>query len=404
MDVLVTEEILEAIFQPYGEIGDITVKKHLRTTEPPAQSGYAFIYYYSITSAVNAVKDLKKISIETVNYECSLSYRSEQIIQQIKNFQEDEQRKLSSSSYGMSKPPRDLQLRGNTHNMRDKPTTHEFPIQQAQSMPVVMPSYLSMTQQSLYQQSSSQHPSQSYSNNFIAENIHQQQNDPRRKPLSTPENANRMYPTQPSTTFNQQSLYLSNPINYSMPPPALLPPAPTHSQNLGYSVQPSSSGYFPGYHPQYNMFPPKQKSINMPPPPTHHHPSGSNLEPGRANLFHSQQPRSQPQYRQFYTPEYSGMSIQQESSNKIPLTSIPADSSNISIHSSGVGRYSRLNPLSSSSREMTTVDYRGSFQNPPPRVPTPLTVMHHFSSSSNNLHQYPNPNNPSDNQQFDPPL
>lgn len=83
LDCFVTEEFLDALFTKYGEIADITVKKHLRTVDPPSQSGYAFVYYYEGNSGVTAVQEMKRVIIDGIRLECSLSYRSEQAIQAV---------------------------------------------------------------------------------------------------------------------------------------------------------------------------------------------------------------------------------------------------------------------------------------------------------------------------------
>lgn len=83
LDCFVTEEFLDALFTKYGEIADITVKKHLRTVDPPSQSGYAFVYYYEGNAGVIAVQEMKRVIIDGIRLECSLSYRSEQAIQAV---------------------------------------------------------------------------------------------------------------------------------------------------------------------------------------------------------------------------------------------------------------------------------------------------------------------------------
>ncbi len=45
MEIKVTEERLRSFFEKFGEIADVTVKKHMRTNDPPMQSGYAFVYF-----------------------------------------------------------------------------------------------------------------------------------------------------------------------------------------------------------------------------------------------------------------------------------------------------------------------------------------------------------------------
>lgn len=83
LDAFITEEYLDSLFGKYGEIADVTVKKHLRTLEPPSQSGYAFVYFFEGSAGIAAVQELKRVFIDEIRLECSLSYRSEQAIQAV---------------------------------------------------------------------------------------------------------------------------------------------------------------------------------------------------------------------------------------------------------------------------------------------------------------------------------
>lgn len=78
MDKLVTEDILDTIFSRFGELADVTVKKHVRTTEPPSQSGYGFVYFIQRDAALRSLYVMKHTHLDGVTYDCSLSYRSEQ--------------------------------------------------------------------------------------------------------------------------------------------------------------------------------------------------------------------------------------------------------------------------------------------------------------------------------------
>eukprot|EP01033_Poteriospumella_lacustris_P004927 gene4927-3526_t len=81
LEVKVTEERLRSIFEKYGEIADVTVKKHMRTaSDPVIQSGYAFLYFLGGESGVQAVQEMKSCTVDDIHYECSLSYKSEMAI------------------------------------------------------------------------------------------------------------------------------------------------------------------------------------------------------------------------------------------------------------------------------------------------------------------------------------
>lgn len=66
----VNEELLETIFSQFGPIGDVMVKRQVLSSDPVQVSGYGFIYFTDIASAINAVTLVKGISIDGVIYEC----------------------------------------------------------------------------------------------------------------------------------------------------------------------------------------------------------------------------------------------------------------------------------------------------------------------------------------------
>lgn len=80
LETKVTEEILRGIFEKYGEIADVTVKKHMCNTDSGMQSGYGFVYYLNGDNAVTVVQEMKSMVVDTVTYDCSLSYKSELLL------------------------------------------------------------------------------------------------------------------------------------------------------------------------------------------------------------------------------------------------------------------------------------------------------------------------------------
>lgn len=80
LDISVSESMLDNLFCRFGEIADITVKKLARTSEPPLQSGYAFVYFYDADAAMVAADTLARITVQDVTLECSLSFRSQRIV------------------------------------------------------------------------------------------------------------------------------------------------------------------------------------------------------------------------------------------------------------------------------------------------------------------------------------
>ena len=73
---LVTEEKLRAIFETYGEISDVIVKRHTMTQDPPKQNGYGFVYFVVKESAERAVEHLNNQTVDNIRFECELSHRS----------------------------------------------------------------------------------------------------------------------------------------------------------------------------------------------------------------------------------------------------------------------------------------------------------------------------------------
>lgn len=78
IDKLVTEESLRELFSKYGVVVDASIKKSMIDTDVRRQSGYGFVHY-SITgegihAAIRAASSLDDITVESVNYKCSLSH------------------------------------------------------------------------------------------------------------------------------------------------------------------------------------------------------------------------------------------------------------------------------------------------------------------------------------------
>lgn len=82
LQIQINEELLDSIFGSFGEVADITLKKYVRDGETLVQSGYGFIYYFQAEAAKAATAAIKKRLINGVTYDSSLSYRSEQVLQE----------------------------------------------------------------------------------------------------------------------------------------------------------------------------------------------------------------------------------------------------------------------------------------------------------------------------------
>lgn len=81
IDTLVSEEVLDRLFSRFGEVADVTVKKHARTIDPPFQSGYAFVYFYLPQPAVIAAERLQSAQLGDVHFETALSFRSQRVVE-----------------------------------------------------------------------------------------------------------------------------------------------------------------------------------------------------------------------------------------------------------------------------------------------------------------------------------
>ena len=80
MTTKVSEEFLESVFCTFGSIGDITVKRHLCSRDPPQVTGYAFVYFLDAYAALRATHAVKGVTVEGITMECCLTYRSEQAL------------------------------------------------------------------------------------------------------------------------------------------------------------------------------------------------------------------------------------------------------------------------------------------------------------------------------------
>jgi hypothetical protein len=61
------------VFAPFGPVADIIVKKHIFNADPQQVSGYAFVYFYAMESAMRSISALKGVSVENVHFDCSLA-------------------------------------------------------------------------------------------------------------------------------------------------------------------------------------------------------------------------------------------------------------------------------------------------------------------------------------------
>lgn len=82
----VNEEILRSIFLRFGNIVDVTIKKHAIAYKQSKQSGYGFVYFNDPGSAFLAMNTLKHKTINEITFDCSISHKSEHLVENyIKN-------------------------------------------------------------------------------------------------------------------------------------------------------------------------------------------------------------------------------------------------------------------------------------------------------------------------------
>lgn len=73
---LVTETILRDVFTQFGEVVDVTVKKHVMNPQLQNQSGYGFVYYRKQEEACRAVLALKHHTFYDITFDCTISHKA----------------------------------------------------------------------------------------------------------------------------------------------------------------------------------------------------------------------------------------------------------------------------------------------------------------------------------------
>lgn len=71
------------MFVRFGNIADISVKRHLCSFQPQQVTGYAFVYFYDAHTALRAIYGLRGGAINGVFFECCLSYKAEQLLKEV---------------------------------------------------------------------------------------------------------------------------------------------------------------------------------------------------------------------------------------------------------------------------------------------------------------------------------
>eukprot|EP00599_Poterioochromonas_sp_BG-1_P007876 CAMPEP_0173150006 /NCGR_PEP_ID=MMETSP1105-20130129/10683_1 /TAXON_ID=2985 /ORGANISM="Ochromonas sp., Strain BG-1" /LENGTH=559 /DNA_ID=CAMNT_0014065019 /DNA_START=360 /DNA_END=2039 /DNA_ORIENTATION=+ len=81
VNYLITEKVLRDIFSQYGTVADVAIKKHSTLHKQHRQSGYGFVYFHESDAAYRAMVALKHNTVKDITLDCSISHKSEQLIQ-----------------------------------------------------------------------------------------------------------------------------------------------------------------------------------------------------------------------------------------------------------------------------------------------------------------------------------
>ncbi len=102
---LVNEAILREVFNHFGKVADVTVKKHVINPQLQQQSGYGFVYYYAQEDACRAVLSLKHNSMADITFDCTISHKAlAKPNKYQKRKQQHHQQQLTKKPNGSSSP------------------------------------------------------------------------------------------------------------------------------------------------------------------------------------------------------------------------------------------------------------------------------------------------------------
>eukprot|EP00981_Chlorochromonas_danica_P009882 scaffold2858_cov245-Ochromonas_danica.AAC.21 len=77
---LICEKVLREIFCAFGQIADVTIKKHSVLPKQHRQSGYGFVFFFEAPAAYRAMHSLKHSTVREITLDCSISHKSEHMI------------------------------------------------------------------------------------------------------------------------------------------------------------------------------------------------------------------------------------------------------------------------------------------------------------------------------------
>lgn len=172
MDFRINEELLDNLFGRFGEVADVTIKRHKPTNEQGSQSGYGFVFYSDAIQALNAVRVMKHAVIDGVTYDCSISYKSERALSGMR----DPNIQLLLQDYKNSSTASSTPA-GSSHSQSSNPTISDVPSVSSLSVP----SQPTVTSSSTYSHRSSvQHSDHhaGYSSQYSQQHRHSQRSPP----------------------------------------------------------------------------------------------------------------------------------------------------------------------------------------------------------------------------------
>lgn len=113
-----TEVRMREVFQEYGEVTDVIIKRHLMDAK--GQKGYGFVYFATEQQAENAISDLQQKLVDGYKFECALSQKPDR----------SSKSKSKTNSFHSTNPfSSDNNIVPNQHRL-SPPTTMQNPVDQ----------------------------------------------------------------------------------------------------------------------------------------------------------------------------------------------------------------------------------------------------------------------------------
>lgn len=288
VEVVISEEVMDAAFSTFGEVTDCVVKRHRVTQESQSQSGYGFVYFDNLDIAVRTLYLMKHTTVNGVTYDCNVSYKSEQMVNSHMQYLIDQ---------GQLPPPQNVPA-----NIPKPPSFSSTPSPTSMYRPIYPQAHFPPPNNVMYD------PSQGVT-------------------LSPPM-------VQVSPRFNQTNIQ-SPPMNYGIPQPTMIPGMhiqtmhnPYQSPQNSYTIYPptvaTSNPYSPmqtvttisSHSPYYNTLSPL---TNTPPDTMNMSPTelayGQVTFMNKPNMMQQLNPQQQAQQQAYVSPRLVYQSMVRNSPN-----------------------------------------------------------------------------------------